>query len=97
MCRMAGVEERICGSDGRFHTTSSKVIQPIVEPVAMDSPEGKAAAEYAKQHPPAVTWEMLDALDKGVADRLRELGAKYGYHADPMLHPQLPSTHEYKA
>ena len=29
-CRLAMFDERICGSDGRFHTTSSKVIQPIV-------------------------------------------------------------------
>lgn len=34
VCRLAEFPERLCGSDGRFHTTSSKVVQPIVEPRA---------------------------------------------------------------
>lgn len=90
VCRLAQFPERICGSDGRYHTTSSKVIQPIVEPQAPS--DGHTASENL-----AVNWDMIEKLDSKLAADMKDMTARYGYHLDPAMHPQSLSTSAFRA
>ena len=90
VCRLAQFEERLCGSDGRYHTTSSPVIQPVVEPQA--PADGHTGVEHL-----AVTWDKIRAADSELASAMMEMATRYGYHLDPSMHPQSLDTSVFKA
>ena len=66
VCRLARFPERICGSDGRFHTTTSKVIQPIVEPSA--PADGHTGSDHL-----AATWAAIEALDPALSAQMQAM------------------------
>ena len=90
VCRLARFPERICGSDGRFHTTSSKVIQPVVEPRA--PADGHTGVDHL-----AASWAAIEAADGALAADMKAMTTRYGYHHDPALHPQSLSTEAFRA
>lgn len=59
VCRAAGFDERLCASDGSYHTTSSKVVQPIIEPKPVD-PLTISDTPPPEYKPPDVDWSTLD-------------------------------------
>lgn len=89
-CRLANFSEQLCGSDGRYHTTSSKVIQPIVEPKA--PADGHTTAENL-----AASWSEIEKLDPKLAEAMKAMTQRYGYHLDPAMHPQSLSTEAFRA
>ena len=93
--RAAGFEEFLCANNGRHHTTSSRVIKPIIEPRALSSAELAARTDSSKV--PSVTWDQLDKLDINLANAVRNMTLRYGYNLDPAFHPQSLSTEEFKA
>lgn len=90
VCRLAQFPERLCGSDGRFHTTSSKVVQPVVEPHA--PADNHTGAEHL-----VATWKKIEELDPPLAAEMKAMTTRYGYHLDPAMHPQSLSTSEFRA
>ena len=90
VCRLAEFPEKICGSDGRFHTTSSKIIQPIVEPQAPADQHTSVAHLVA-------SWAKIEALDKTLAAEMKAMTTRYGYHLDAAKHPQSLSTEAFRA
>jgi len=93
VCRVLGFPEFLCGSTGAHHATSSKVIQPILEP----KPLGRAEALAMTSKVPAVSWADIEALDAQLAADCKALAAEYGYDPDPRYHPQSLDTSEFKA
>jgi hypothetical protein len=71
VCRLARFPERICGSDGRFHTTTSKVIQPVVEPQA--PADGHTGVEHL-----LASWDAIKDLDPGLASDMQAMTAVCG-------------------
>ena len=91
VCRAAGFDEVLCASDGRYHTTSSKVIQPIIEPKKVID------LQDPNYRPPSVTWADLEREDMKLAQQVKDLAEAYGYNLDPRYHPQSLATTEFKA
>lgn len=59
VCRAAGFDERLCASDGSYHTTSSTLIQPIIEPKPVD-PLTIPDTPPPDYKPPDVDWPTID-------------------------------------
>ena len=93
VCSAAGFPAFLCWGDGRHHATSSKIIQPILEPRRL----ARAEALLVPSKPPSVTWADVKALDPALAAACQELAAAYGYDADPRYHPQSLATAAFKA
>lgn len=96
ICRAAGFDEILCAGDGSYHTTSSRVVQPIIEPKrrSQGDPNEASSAPY---HPPAVSWDQLDQIDVLISSQAKEMALSYGYNLDPRFHPQSLATTEFKA
>ena len=90
VCRLAMFDEYICGSQGEYHTTSSKVIQPVVEPQA--PADNHTGTDHLK-----ASWEEIQAMDADLAAEMKEMTRRYGYHLDPAMHPQSLSTAVFRA
>mmetsp|Transcript_9015 Transcript_9015/g.11815 ORF Transcript_9015/g.11815 Transcript_9015/m.11815 type:complete len:468 (+) Transcript_9015:24-1427(+) len=90
VCRLAMFSPRICESDGRYHTTSSKVIQPIVEPQAPQ--DGHTGVDHL-----VATWDKIAELDTSLVSEMQAMTKRYGYSLDPADHPQSLSTEAFRA
>jgi hypothetical protein len=90
LCRLAMFPARICESDGRYHTTSSKVIQPIVEPQAPT--DGHTGVDHL-----VADWDKIAKLDEQLVKEMQEMTRRYGYSLDPADHPQSLSTEAFRA
>lgn len=96
VCRAAGLDDVLCEGDGSFHTTSSKVIQPIIEPRPVD-PADVPERPPASYRAPEFGWPELEALDAGITEKARTMAERYGYRLDPRYHPQSLETRSFKA
>ena len=90
VCRLAMFEEELCSSYGQYHTTSSKEIQPIVEPRA--PADNHTGADHLR-----ASWESIEELDTKLADEMKAMTRRYGYHLDAAMHPQSLSTAVFRA
>ena len=93
VCSAAGFPDFLCRGDGRHHATSSKVVQPILEPRRL----ARSEALRVPSKVPAVSWADVERLDAALAAACRDLAAAYGYDADPRYHPQSLDTTAFKA
>ena len=82
VCSAAGFPDFLCRGDGRHHATSSKVVQPILEPRRL----ARSEALRVPSKVPAVSWADVERLDAALAAACRDLAAAYGYDADPRCH-----------
>ena len=78
MCRLAGVTERVCGSDGRHHTTSSKVLRPVVEPQLPRGVDPLDPQSVALHLHADAAWPAIAALDAALERTARAMSARYG-------------------
>mmetsp|Transcript_11920 Transcript_11920/g.17860 ORF Transcript_11920/g.17860 Transcript_11920/m.17860 type:complete len:444 (-) Transcript_11920:82-1413(-) len=97
VCKAAGFPDFLCLSDGRYHTTTSKVIQPIIEPKRLPLAPDGGPPIVSDYRAPSVTWDHLRKLNPGLTDRIQDLAKRYGYHLDPRYHPQGLATSAFKA
>ena len=93
VCSAAGFPDFLCRGDGRHHATSSKVVQPILEPRRL----ARSEALRVPSKVPAVSWADVERHDAALAAACRDLAAAYGYDADPRYHPQSLDTTAFKA
>ena len=93
VCSAAGFPDFLCRGDGRHHATSSKVVQPLLEPRRL----ARSEALRVPSKVPAVSWADVERLDAALAAACRDLAAAYGYDADPRYHPQALDTTAFKA
>ena len=93
VCSAAGFPDFLCRGDGRHHATSSKVVQPILEPRRL----ARSEALRVPSKVPAVSWAAVERLAAALAAACRDLAAAYGYDADPRYHPQSLDTTAFKA
>ena len=93
VCSAAGFPDFLCRGDGRHHATSSKVVQPILEPRRL----ARSEALRVPSKVPAVSWADVERHDAALAAACRNLAAAYGYDADPRYHPQSLDTTAFKA
>ena len=97
VCRAAGFAELLCGADGRYHTTSSKVIQPIIEPRKIPAAEIDLQPPDPHYRPPAISWADLQKSNPALTQAVIDKALAYGYNRDPRYHPQSLATTEFKA
>ena len=97
VCRLAGVTERVCGSDGRHHTTSSKVLQPVVEPQLPRGVDPLDPQSVVLHLHADATWPAIAELDAALERTARAMSARYGYNDDPRYHPQSLDTTDFRA
>ncbi|KAJ1457698.1 hypothetical protein M885DRAFT_615122 [Pelagophyceae sp. CCMP2097] len=95
VCRAAGFADALCANDGRHHTTSSRVVQPIIEPHVATAADVEAARLKGKV--PSITWADLEQADADLAEQVKAMTKRYGYDLDPMQHPQSLDTATFKA
>jgi len=93
VCVVLGFPDFLCRGDGSHHATSSKVVQPILEPRKL----ARAAALAVESKTPSVSWADLEALDAGLAADCLAMAERYGYDRDPKYHPQSLDTSAFKA
>ena len=93
VCSLAGFPDFLCRGDGRHHATSSKVVQPIIEPRKLARDAALAVASKV----PAVSWADVEALDADLAADCKAMATRYGYDLDPKYHPQSLDTSGFKA